>query len=74
MIEIIDAISWTGELNEDIYFAYGCQMLGLKLSPVEVANKFSVETQFNLGSMGFHAIDKWLTEEQCKQITKQYEV
>lgn len=73
MIEIIEAISWTGELNEDIYFAYGCQMLNLKLAPIEVANKFSVETQFHLGSFGYHAIEKWLTLEQCKQIKKQYE-
>lgn len=73
MIEICEAISWTGELNEDIYFSYGCQMLNLKLAPVGVANKFSVETQFHLGAMGYHAIEKWLTEEQCKKIKKQYE-
>jgi len=73
MIEICESISWAGELNEDIYFAYGCQMLKLKLAPVSVANKFSVETRFHLGAMGYHAIEKYLTEEQCKQIKKQYE-
>jgi hypothetical protein len=72
--QLINSCNWTDGVNEDIYFAHGCNLLNLKIAPVEVANKFSVETQFHLGSMGFHAIDKWLTKEECKQIKKQYEV
>jgi len=74
MLKVINSCNWTDGVNEDIYFAHGCNLLNLKIAPVEVANKFSVETQFHLGSMGFHAIDKWLTKEECKQIKKQYEV
>ena len=73
MLKIIDNINLWDKVNEDIYFSTGCKLMNLKLAPVEVANKFSVETQFHLGSMGYHAIDKWLTEEQCKKIRTQYE-
>jgi hypothetical protein len=31
------------------------------------------ETIFNLGSLGYHAIDKYLTNEQINQIKTQYE-
>lgn len=44
-----------------------------KLAPLEIAEKFSVETIFKLGTLGGHAIEKWLNLEQCKQIKKQYE-
>jgi len=30
-------------------------------------------TQFHLGTLGYHAIEKWLSEEQCNQIKTQYE-
>lgn len=73
MLRVISSCNWTDGVNEDIYFAHGCKLLNLKLAPVEVANKFSVETQFHLGSMGYHAIDKYLTIEQTNKIKKQYE-
>ncbi len=74
MLKIIDSIIYEDGLNEDIYFTTYMKPLNMKLAPVEVANKFSVETQYHLGSMGFHAIEKYLPEEQVKQIKKQYEV
>lgn len=74
MLKIIDTLPYDGVTNEDIYFAQGCKVLGLKLAPIKEANKFSCETQFHLGTLGYHAIEKYLTVEQVNQIKNQYEV
>ena len=57
---------------EDIYFTNALKEIGGKLPHKEVASKFSVETIFQLGTWGCHAIDSWLSPEQCKQIRSQY--
>ena len=72
MLKIIDNIPYDGVTNEDIYFAKGCKELGLKLAPIKEANKFSCETKFYLGTLGYHAIEKYLTNEQINQIKNQY--
>jgi hypothetical protein len=72
MLKIINTFNYNGLVNEDIYFANGCKMLGLKLAPIELANKFSCETQFHLGTLGYHAIEKYLTNEQINKIKNQY--
>jgi len=51
-------------INEDIYFSH----LLPNVAPYEVCKKFSVETEFQLNTFGAHAIDRYLTKEQCKQI------
>jgi len=73
MLKVIDYCDPSNEVNEDIYFSWGCKVLKLNIAPVEIANKFSCETQFNLGSLGYHAIEKHLTVEQVNQIKQQYE-
>lgn len=55
-------------INEDIYFSRNLP----DVAPYEVCKKFSVETEFCLGTFGAHAIDKHLTKEQCEQIRNQY--
>ena len=45
--------------NEDIYFCNKMRELGYKLPDKETCNKFAVETEFELGSVGYHAIDKY---------------
>jgi hypothetical protein len=72
MIKIIENKKYNGE-NEDVYFSLGCKELGLNLAPINIANTFSCETQYHLGTLGYHAIDKWLTNQQCNQIKKQYD-
>ena len=72
MIKVIENVPYNGVDNEDIYFSHGCKRLGLNIAPIEIADKFSVETKFRLGSMGYHAIEKWLTPEQCELIKNQY--
>jgi len=54
--------------NEDIFFSNHCE----NVSPREVSEMFSCETIFKLGTQGYHAIEKWLTPEQCEQIKTQY--
>lgn len=54
--------------NEDIYF---CNRLW-NLPDYDVARRFSVETEFALGSLGCHAIDKYLTPPDCNKIVTQY--
>jgi len=73
MIKILDSMPYDGITNEDIYFAKGCKELGLKLAPIKEANKFSCETQYHLGTLGYHAIEKYLTPIQIKKIKTQYD-
>lgn len=60
--------------NEDMYFSFILSELGYNLPTKEVAQKFSVETIFGLGSFGYHQPETWLTPEQCKEIKNQYNV
>ena len=49
---------------EDIFFS----KLLTNVAPYEVCKRFSVETEFQLGTFGAHAINKYLTREQCNKI------
>lgn len=73
MLEICEKYTWDGSTPEDVWF---CNLMHDKkignLAPREVCEKFSVESVFALGSLGFHAISKYLTPEQCEQIKNQY--
>jgi len=51
-------------INEDIYFSH----LLDNVAPYDVCKKFSVETEFQLNTFGAHAIDKYLTKEQCNEL------
>jgi hypothetical protein len=73
MLKVLEVCNPKNDINEDVYFAWGCNVLKLNLAPVHVANKFSCETQFNLGTLGYHAIEKYLSLEQVNEIKKQYE-
>lgn len=72
MLECIDKVPYNGTDNEDIYFSNALKLLGKNLASREVCEKFSCETIFKLGTLGYHAIEKHLTLEQCKQIKNQY--
>jgi hypothetical protein len=56
--------------NEDIYFCNEMRKLGIKMPDKETCNKFAVETEFALGSVGYHAIDKY--HKNYKLILNQY--
>lgn len=73
MIKCIDHKPWNANLgNEDIYFCNILKEIGCNLPAKEVAQQFSVETIFGLGSLGYHAVDKWHSEEKINQILNQY--
>jgi hypothetical protein len=57
--------------NEDCYFSNRLLQEG-KVAPRDVCRKFSCETIFQLGTLGYHAIEKYLSKEQCEQIKTQY--
>ena len=73
MINVIKNYHYNGLDNEDMYFCNGLKQLNGNLPIFEVAKEFSCETIFNLGSLGYHAIDKYLTSEQVNQIKTQYD-
>ena len=73
MINVIKNYYYNGLDNEDIYFCNGLKQLNGNLPTFETAKEFSCETIFNLGSLGYHAIDKYLTNEQINQIKTQYD-
>lgn len=76
MLDIIDSNPYKGEAPhgyEDVYFSnmlltgkYG------KLAPREVCKQFSCESIFELGTLGYHAIDKYLSYHECEMIKTQY--
>jgi hypothetical protein len=43
-----------------------------KLAPLDVATRFSVESKFALGTLGYHRMDAYLTEDEQKTIIEQY--
>jgi len=73
MLKVLEVCNPENDINEDVYFAWGCNVLKLNLAPVNIANKFSCETQFHLGTLGYHSIEKYLTLEQVNEIKNQYE-
>jgi len=76
MIKVIKAHPWRGMLldgNEDLYFCNRMKEMGLNMAPREVCSKFSVETIFTLGSLGYHAMDKYLFPVQVSKVLHQYE-
>lgn len=73
MQEITEFAKWKGLNNEDVWF---CDIMQYsktyRMAPLEVNRKFSVESQFCLGTLGYHAIHKFFTPEQERQILEQY--
>ena len=58
--------------NEDVYFTHHLQKVGASIAPYDVCKKFSVETEYQLGTFGYHAIDKHLSPIQISNILNQY--
>lgn len=69
-LKLTKKYEWKPELgNEDGWFTHNLP----NVAPYEVCRKFGVETEFALGAMCIHAIDRYLTPEQCHQIRSQYQ-
>jgi hypothetical protein len=74
MIDVIEKFPYEFHRhgNEDVYFSNHLPLAGGSLAPRQVCQQFSVESIFKLGTVGYHAIDKYLTPDQCQQIKNQY--
>ncbi len=70
MIHCIDSYEYNGQ-NEDGYFSLLIKNIGGKTSR-DINYRFSVETEYKLGTFGYHAINKHLTTEQIYNIKNQY--
>lgn len=68
MLYAISDEPWRGDVNEDIYFCRQAKKLGARLAPREVCSAFSCERIFRLGTIGCHAIERWLSPEQVAEI------
>jgi hypothetical protein len=73
MAHICRDLHYSPYIPEDVFFPIGCRMLGYKLATVDAAVKFSCEIHFLLGTFGYHAIDRYLSPEQVRQIKTQYQ-
>lgn len=74
MLSICKDIEWKAlHGNEDVYFSNIMLREKMKLAPREVCSKFSCETIFQLGTLGYHSIDSHLTPRECEQIKNQYQ-
>jgi hypothetical protein len=62
MIEVIKRYKWNRKVNEDVYFYIHLKKIKANLSK-EMNEKFSVECVFKLGTLGYHAIDRWLPDK-----------
>ena len=72
MRQIIAENHYTGNPYEDVWFCNIMFQQNMNLAPREVCESFAVETIFRLGTFGFHAIENWLSKEQCNLIRNQY--
>ena len=59
---------------EDVYFSNGLYESGHQVNGKNQGMRFSVETIYTLGSLGYHAINKHLSRDQVNKIMTQYEL
>jgi hypothetical protein len=58
---------------EDIFFCVRMIKYGIgNYPPIEIAKKFSVESKFELGTLGYHKISTYMSTDECKKIIQQY--
>lgn len=75
--EMIKAIEKCGPYNyerhgnEDVFFSNALYQTHSHYNK-EACKRFSCEAIFQLGTFGCHAIDKYLTPQECEQIRNQY--
>jgi len=58
---------------EDIFFCLRMIKYNIgNYAPLEVSKKFACEVKYELGTLGYHAIEKYMTPEQVQEIKNQY--
>ena len=71
MHQVASQFKWAGE-GEDMFFVKHMHGLGAKIAPTSVCEQFSCECFFKLGTLGCHAIQRYMTPTQIEQILTQY--
>lgn len=72
LIEKIPYMGYNTHDNEDRWVSNNMHLVGGRVAPRDICFKFSCESIYKLGTFGYHAIDKYLTIEQCTKIRNQY--
>jgi hypothetical protein len=73
MIDICLNYMWKRDCGEDLYFTRMMVEHNIgKLAPIEIAKKFSVESLFELDTLGYHKPWYYLGEDKFNQIKTQY--
>lgn len=75
MLRVIQAVKYDESKHghEDCYFSNQIESVGGNLAPREECLRFSCEAIYQLGTVGCHAIEKYLKPEHVKQVLAQYE-
>lgn len=70
---VVGQYSTASFFAEDIFFCLRMIKHNAgKLAPLEISKKFSVESRFELGALGYHRMEPYLTADEIKQIKEQY--
>ena len=70
---VVGQYSTASFFAEDIFFCLRMIKHNAgKLAPLEIAKTFSCESKFELGTLGYHRIDVYMTEDEVKAIQNQY--
>jgi hypothetical protein len=72
MFNICQKFKYNHECNEDVWFCNKMKELNMNIAPREVCSMFSVESIYKTGTLGYHAMDKYLSKIQVKTILNQY--
>lgn len=70
-LDVINRHKHNGE-SEDIYFHHRMGSVGAKVAPKEAAARFCCERYFRLGTLGYHGLHYFHSQEQINAIKKQY--
>jgi hypothetical protein len=72
MFNICQKFKYNHECNEDVWFCNKMKELNMNIAPREVCSMFSVESIYKTGTLGYHAMDKYLLKIQVETILNQY--
>ena len=73
MLELCSSMPWQPSRgNEDSFFVGNLESGGGRFAPLDVCQRFSCETMLALGTLGYHAIDRYLSPDEVHMIKSQY--
>lgn len=72
MLDVIKKFSCPAGMNEDVFFSNHLLQVGGRLASRETCSRFSVESIFQLDTMGLHDVEEWLSDQEVEQIYNQY--